>query len=370
MQNYTGSGMVACPCFVAGEEAGAVFDLPPSEYPIEILKIGIGWGSQFGGNPQQIEQAIHIYPAGLPNPGVPIYTLLGPVLTDGAINEYNIEFAPGDKIITSGPFTVTLEFLNNSAAPFGPGPVHDGNGCQPGKNVVKAIPEGWSDACLLGVTGDWVFYVKYRSAKVIAAAGPSPIVFSDVPISQTECDTLYVRNDGCDTLLISGIGGCSIAPFSIDTAMTSHLVPPGDSTGLEICVTPTSAGMDTCTISIVSNADNGNQQIDVYLDMVTGIEPRPTYDGLRYVSVVPNPFNPTTTVHFSLTETMPVDAEIYGVDGKRIRTLARGRRFAGGENTLIWDGRNDNGSPVASGVYVVRLSTPLGTRVTRAVLLK
>ncbi len=48
LQNFTGPGISACPCFVPGEEAGAVFDLPPSEYPIEILKIGIGWGSQYG----------------------------------------------------------------------------------------------------------------------------------------------------------------------------------------------------------------------------------------------------------------------------------------------------------------------------------
>ncbi len=291
-------------------------------------------------------------------------------MTDGVINEYNIEYAPGNKVITSGPFTVTLELLNASAPPFGPGPIFDGNGCQLGKNVVKAIPGGWLDACLLGVTGDWVIYVKYRSAKVIAAAAPSPVIFSDVPVSQTECDTIYVRNDGCDTLLISGIEGCSFPPFDIDTTMTSHAIAPGDSTEVVVCVTPTSTSADTCTISIVGNADNGTQEIDVFLDVATGINPQPDYGGLRSVSVVPNPFNPTTTVHFLLTEAMRVDAEIYGVDGTRVRTLAKGTRFGAGENTLYWDGRSDSGSPVASGVYVVRLSTPLGTRVARAVLLK
>ena len=50
LQNYTGLGQVVCPCFVSGEQAGAIFTLPPEKYPIEILKIGIGWGSQFGGS--------------------------------------------------------------------------------------------------------------------------------------------------------------------------------------------------------------------------------------------------------------------------------------------------------------------------------
>jgi hypothetical protein len=72
-QNFTGGGQVVCPCFVAGEQAGAVFTLPAAVYPIEILKVGVGWGSQFGGNPQLQHQAIHIYRAGLPNPGSPIW---------------------------------------------------------------------------------------------------------------------------------------------------------------------------------------------------------------------------------------------------------------------------------------------------------
>ena len=66
LENYTGAGTIACPCFIPGEQAGAVFDLPVSEFPIEILRVGVGWGSQFGGAPDQLEEAIHIYAAGLP----------------------------------------------------------------------------------------------------------------------------------------------------------------------------------------------------------------------------------------------------------------------------------------------------------------
>ena len=161
LDNHTGPGTVACPCFVAGEEAGAVFNVPPAHYPIEILRVGIGWGSQFGGNPQQLEQAIKIYGAGLPNPGSPIFTLDGPVLTDGFINEFDLEPLPGDILIASGPFSVTLEFMNDSNI-FAPSVVHDGAGCISGRNLVKAIPGGWSNACALGVTGNWVFHVVYR----------------------------------------------------------------------------------------------------------------------------------------------------------------------------------------------------------------
>jgi hypothetical protein len=177
LQNYTGGGTVVCPCFVAGEEAGAVLTAPPAHYPIEILRVGIGWGSVFGGNPQSLEQAVHIYGTGLPNPGTPIATMEGPLLTDGFINEFNFEPLAGEVIDNAGPFTVTLEFMNaNAGNQFAPSVVHDGNGCQGGKNVVFAIPGGWFNACALGVTGDWVFYAIYRQVNCATGVGEEFIV--------------------------------------------------------------------------------------------------------------------------------------------------------------------------------------------------
>jgi hypothetical protein len=190
VQVFTGAGTTACPCFVPGEQAGTVFDLPATWYPLEVLRVGIGWGSAFGGAPQTLEQAIHLYEGGLPDPGTPTFTLPGPQLTDGFFNDFNIEAAPGDKTIDSGPFTVTLEFLNsNSGDFFAPSVVHDGNGCQAGKNVVRVQPGGtWSSACALGVTGDWVFTVRVRcsdptgveertvaSASTLLFARPNPL---------------------------------------------------------------------------------------------------------------------------------------------------------------------------------------------------
>jgi hypothetical protein len=164
---------------VSGEEGGSVLDAPTEHYPIEILRVGIGWGSLYGGTPQSLEQAIHIYDAGLPNPGTPIATLEGPALNDGYINEFDLEPLPGDIIVNSGPFTVTLEFLNSNAGDtYAPSMVHDGNGCQATKNVVYAIPGGWYDACVLGVTGDWVVYAIYRQVNCGAGVGEEMIASS------------------------------------------------------------------------------------------------------------------------------------------------------------------------------------------------
>lgn len=185
LQNYTGGGQVACPCFVPNEEAGAVLTAPAAHYPIEVLRVGVGFGSVFGGGPTVLEQSIRIYGAGLPNPGAPIATLPGPQLADGFISEFDFEPLPGEITIPSGPFTVTLKFLNQTSGdPFAPTAVHDGAGCQPGKNVVFAIPGGWSDACVLGVTGNWVFYAIYRQVNC-AVDTPETYVAMSVPVAVT-----------------------------------------------------------------------------------------------------------------------------------------------------------------------------------------
>src|SRR5262245_20133792 len=108
-ESSTGESRVVCPCFAAGEEAGVVLDAPPGDYPIEILRVGIAWGSAAGGNVPSLEGAIHVFSRGLPDPGVPVFELQGPVLEDGFLNEFT--FSPALRI-ASGPFTVSLQFAN------------------------------------------------------------------------------------------------------------------------------------------------------------------------------------------------------------------------------------------------------------------
>jgi flagellar hook assembly protein FlgD len=81
----------------------------------------------------------------------------------------------------------------------------------------------------------------------------------------------------------------------------------------------------------------------------------------------PNPFNPTTTIAFTLSQPGVVDLSIFDVAGQRVRTLERGVQPAG-RNSVVWDGRGDDGTAVASGVYFYRLT--VGARVfTRKMLL-
>lgn len=68
----------------------------------------------------------------------------------------------------------------------------------------------------------------------------------------------------------------------------------------------------------------------------------------------PNPFNPTTTISFTMDKTQNVRLSVYNVLGQKVRTLVSGVQTAG-THKLIWNGKNDNGLNVPSGVYIYRL---------------
>lgn len=83
----------------------------------------------------------------------------------------------------------------------------------------------------------------------------------------------------------------------------------------------------------------------------------------------PNPFNPTTTIGFSLPSGMKARVEIYNVLGRLVAVPFDGMA-ASGYNEVIWNGRSDNGSEAASGVYFYRLTTEEYMETRKMTLLK
>jgi hypothetical protein len=84
----------------------------------------------------------------------------------------------------------------------------------------------------------------------------------------------------------------------------------------------------------------------------------------------PNPFNPQTTIDFTVKERTPVTLKVYNVAGALVRTLISDVRAPGVVHQVVWDGRNDSGQQVASGVYFYRLVARNFTQTKKMVLLK
>ncbi|MCK4654018.1 MAG: T9SS type A sorting domain-containing protein [Candidatus Cloacimonetes bacterium] len=83
----------------------------------------------------------------------------------------------------------------------------------------------------------------------------------------------------------------------------------------------------------------------------------------------PNPFNPTTTISFSVTQTSSfVTLEIYNIKGQKVKTLVN-EVLPAGEHSVGWDGKDENNKPVSSGVYFYKLKVNDKTIDTKKCLL-
>lgn len=84
----------------------------------------------------------------------------------------------------------------------------------------------------------------------------------------------------------------------------------------------------------------------------------------------PNPFNPRTTIGFSLATAGRVNLRIFDLDGRAVRTLIADESLAARRHTRDWDGRDDGGRQVAAGVYFYRLETGERVATRRMTLVK
>jgi hypothetical protein len=97
-----------------------------------------------------------------------------------------------------------------------------------------------------------------------------------------------------------------------------------------------------------------------------GAPPAPPY---RLYANRPNPFNPTTTIRFSLPRVERAALVVYDIAGRRVATLADDS-FGPGEFEVTWSGKDDTGRDVASGVYFARLVAGDFTAVRKMVLIR
>ncbi|GAB4340839.1 MAG: hypothetical protein Kow0037_27000 [Calditrichia bacterium] len=84
----------------------------------------------------------------------------------------------------------------------------------------------------------------------------------------------------------------------------------------------------------------------------------------------PNPFNPTTTIRYQLPEVSRVSLQIYNILGQRVRTLVNNVKQSAGKYRIVWDGKNDAGTKMASGIYIYRIQAGNYTQVRKMVLMK
>lgn len=87
------------------------------------------------------------------------------------------------------------------------------------------------------------------------------------------------------------------------------------------------------------------------------------------LTAYPNPFNPDVSISFALARAETASVEIFNLRGQKVNTLADGR-LASGKHVLIWNGKDERGNSVASGIYFARIKTKSQTRAIKMMLMK
>ena len=83
----------------------------------------------------------------------------------------------------------------------------------------------------------------------------------------------------------------------------------------------------------------------------------------------PNPFNPETVIQFDVAKRTEMNISVYNLLGQRVKTLLN-KNMETGTYTLKWNGRDDTGSMLPSGMYFYELKSPLFTSVKKLVLVR
>jgi len=83
----------------------------------------------------------------------------------------------------------------------------------------------------------------------------------------------------------------------------------------------------------------------------------------------PNPFNPTTTISFALPKAGKVQLSVFNLLGQEVKTLVSGD-LAAGNQSVVWDGTNEHGQSVASGIYFYRIAAGDFSQTKKMMMLK
>jgi hypothetical protein len=125
----------------------------------------------------------------------------------------------------------------------------------------------------------------------------------------------------------------------------------------------------TKTVSFSTTEPTGVYVIESEQRSITATQAETDPEKFTLEQNYPNPFNPSTNISFSLPTKSNVKLRIYSIIGCEIRVLANSE-FESGNYTITWDGRNNFGNKVASGIYFYKLESDFGTVTRKMNLIK
>lgn len=199
---------------------------------------------------------------------------------------------------------------------------------------------------------------SFRAASPIQA-----ISLADSSVS-TVVNTTFTNLDGLTVdrfgyIYLSSFGDGVVVRYSPDFSQGPEEISRGHAAPADIFI--------NATEDVLAIPNLGADRIDfLQITQPTSVEERGGAiepDGFRLMQNYPNPFNPSTNIEYALPEPARVVLGVFDIAGRTVRSFGQEVQGAG-NRTIVWDGKNDQGQIVASGVYFFNMvATPSSGRV-------
>ncbi len=267
---------------------------------------------------------------------------------------------------TGGTAVVTLDASKQKFVAWTPNAPDDGFPIEGAKGYIVNVPQA-RDIVFTGAK--WTNQAQVAAAPLATPLDQTWAFVVSGYLGGTQHFNGYlvtIRNARTDTVMKTRVRGNYFAAATADLNYRS-VVELGDT--LELTVTDTHGNIASERFNFtVDPMSLANAVLNVTLDDIGA--PKQSLLLQNY----PNPFNPETWIPYRLSEDSQVFVSIYDMKGILIRTLSLGYQSAGfyqdQERAAYWDGRNDLGEPVASGVYFYQLVTSDFQQTRRMLIVK
>jgi len=222
----------------------------------------------------------------------------------------------------------------------------------------------------------WIDYICFPGG----TPDPQPLIgLSDDAI---DFGTVTAGETGTAEVTVFNYGNLALVG-AIETPEGFTAILPDERDTYTLALSPMESMTFTLVFAPTSNADYSGQVIFASNDpqaselplavIATGYNSQSDHGVIATTTALagnyPNPFNPVTTVRFSLAEQSKVTVDVYNVLGQRVARLVN-ESLAAGEHSAVWHGVDDTGRNVGSGIYFCRMTAGRYTSVKKMILLK
>lgn len=152
------------------------------------------------------------------------------------------------------------------------------------------------------------------------------------------------------------VDGSDIRGFALEDPQLGWISVPGSPTSSVFTMLPRFGSL-WIGGGFSGSADGSSARVMVWHPNLATNTELPVTPKPVVVDIVPNPFNPSTALQFEIVRSGAISVEVFDVAGRLVRTVLVDVAYGPGRHSVSWDGRDDTGMPVASGVYVFRVAS-------------